>query len=374
MISRSRIREYIPAGEDMTDQEGVAPTDPKAPERVPCPNCEDLVEVNRNGVHDGAFPCPKCAFMIHVNDRIPHSGTRTLAKVATVVLKDSSEALFSMKGLMKVGVVVFSILALALVKFFSTPALFPPRLEMGVKPSSPSSAPTDRLWGTISNSIGMDLVLVPPGKFLMGSQSGSADEQPVHEISITRPFYIGTREVTVEEYCGLMEEKPFFPMRPTQPILFVSWSKAQAFCRKLSEKENAQYRLPTEAEWEYACRAGTTSEYFWGDQYEDGYAWCHFNSGRPTRTTHDVGTLQPNAWGLYDMCGNVGEWCQDFYSDSYYSSSPKEDPQGPESGSLRVCRGGWYDHMPRGIRSASRDAADPSPDSMAPGFRVVRNP
>ena len=171
----------------------------------------------------------------------------------------------------------------------------------------------------ITNSIGMKLVLIPAGEFLMGSPESDSDapdeEKPQHKVRISKPFYLGVTEVTQEQYERVMGENPSrFKGDPQRPVEKVSWEDAVAFCRKLSEKEGRTYRLPTEAEWEYACRAGSQTKWSFGDDDSalKEYAWYLDNADS---TTHPVAQKKPNAWGLYDMHGNVWEWCQDWYGD-----------------------------------------------------------
>ncbi len=200
----------------------------------------------------------------------------------------------------------------------------------------------------VTNSIGMKLVLIEPGEFMMGSphsdNDASCDEKPEHRVRITRPFYLGVFPVTQAEYERIMGTNPSrFRGDPKRPVENVSWHDTVEFCRRLSalpqEKGSGHmYRLPTEAEWEYACRAGTTTRYYFGD--DNGalseYAWFRENS---KGQTHPVGQKKPNAWGLYDMYGNVSELCADWYGDDYYGRSPSKNPIGPSSGDCRVARG-----------------------------------
>ena len=195
-----------------------------------------------------------------------------------------------------------------------------------------------------TNSIGMKMVLIPAGEFTMGSNDNedSDDEKPPHRVRITKPFYLGQFHVTVGQFRQFVEQsgytpsvlvagvswKTAFPSQPDDcPVVNVSWNDAQAFCDWLSKKEGKAYRLPTEAEWEYACLAGTQAKWSFGD---DGgklgdYAWF---SGNSRFHTHPVGQKKPNAWGLYDMLGNACEWCADWYDKGYYASSPVEYPVG----------------------------------------------
>jgi formylglycine-generating enzyme required for sulfatase activity len=176
------------------------------------------------------------------------------------------------------------------------------------------------------NTIGIEFILIPAGSFTMGSNDGDSDEKPPHTVTISRPFYIGKYEVTQKQWVIIMGNNPSGFKGGNNPVENVSWNDVQEFIRKLNAKEGTTaYRLPTEAEWEYACRAGSTTKYCFGnDKSQLGqYAWYEKNSDNKT---HPVGQLQANAWGLYDMHGNVWEWCEDWYGEDYYSSSPSTDP------------------------------------------------
>jgi len=221
----------------------------------------------------------------------------------------------------------------------------------------------------ITNSIGMELVRIEAGSFLMGSERGDPDERPVRRVTISRPFYVGRYEVTQEQYAKVMGENPSRFPDPSGPVENVSWEEAKAFCEKLSQLENAVYRLPSEAEWEYACRAGTQTEFYWGDAFDTSYFWCGYNSGR---RPHPVGKAKPNRWGLYDMSGNVWEWCEDWYAEDAYTSSSEVDPRGPERGSWRVVRGGSWWGTPEDCRSANRLGYAPQRRLETIGFRVCR--
>jgi formylglycine-generating enzyme required for sulfatase activity len=314
----------------------------------------------------------------------------------------------------------------------------------------PRCASVDRP-DAIANSIGMKLLLIPAGEFLMGAEEDQAAsmrafryadpallprEGPRHRVRITKPFYMGQHEVTLGQFMAFIREahyridaerggKPirgygangqiiestaFRPWAPgwkverDHPVGYVSWNDAVAFCEWLSRKEGRKYRLPTEAEWEYACRAGTSSGYHCGDDPEllvgfanasdadraalfpgktidvfgasgkktgeripypylsghDGYAW-----------TAPVGSFRPNRFGLHDMHGNSWEWCSDWYGEDYYSESPLEDPQGPSTGTVRVSRGGAFDNTPFTLRCARRDGGTPESHDSHDGFRVV---
>ena len=225
----------------------------------------------------------------------------------------------------------------------------------------------------VTNSIGMKLCLIPAGEFMMGASPGDGDaeasEFPRHQVDISRSFYMGIYEVTQGQYEQVMGTNPSSFKGADRPVEGVSWDDAVAFCRRLSEITGEKYRLPTEAEWEYACRAETEAKYFWGDGEATDYAWFWDNSGEET---HTVGEKEPNAWGLYDMSGNVWEWCLDWYDENYYSRSADKDPSGPTSGTSRVVRGGsWYNSL-KNQRSSSRFGFRPDKANYYIGFRVVR--
>jgi formylglycine-generating enzyme required for sulfatase activity/serine/threonine protein kinase len=243
----------------------------------------------------------------------------------------------------------------------------------------------------IKNSIGMTLKLIPAGDFLMGSPDSDRDaqdeEKPRHRVRITRPFYLGTTEVTQGQYRAVTGKNPSSNRGSDDlPVEELTWNAAITFCNKLSAKEGLTpyfqsgtgapsggdgYRLPTEAEWEYACRAGSLSRFSFGDDEASlgEYAWVDGSSGNKT---HPVGQKRPNAWGLYDMHGNVPEWCGDWYESRYYSQSPSADPIGPSQAAVRVYRGGWCYNVPRDCRSAFRGRDAPDDQSGGPGFRVAR--
>jgi formylglycine-generating enzyme required for sulfatase activity len=297
----------------------------------------------------------------------------------------------------------------------------------------------------ITNSIGMKLTLIPAGEFLMGSGESAAetaaffkknygedsltadlfqDEHPPHRVRISRPFYLGTYHVTRGQFRRFVkdsgyktnaekgekpgafgwdpEKKKFgfnkdyswrnagFAQTDEHPVVNVSWDDAVAFCQWLSKKEAKTYRLPTEAEWEYSCRAGAKTRYYSGDDPEtlakvanvadathkakfpywnyaikasDGYVF-----------TAPVGQFKPNAFGLYDMHGNAWQWCADWYGEDYYGKSPADDPTGPKTGGERVLRGGSWDYWPGSNRSARRLRDSPVCGDYATGFRVARTP
>ena len=231
----------------------------------------------------------------------------------------------------------------------------------------------------IANSIGMKLVLIHPGSFTMGSpddEVGRRLDETLHEVTLSKSYYLGAYEVTQGEYEKVMGSNPSRIKGAKNPVETVSWDDAVSFCKKLSEmpEEKAagrSYRLPTEAEWEYACRAGSTTSYSFGDAASqlDDYAWY----GKSGGTTHAVGLKKPNALGLYDMHSNVSEWCQDWYGN--YPSGALIDPLGHSGGTLRVYRGGCWGDVAVGCRSALRDRDNPSfRFSYYNGFRVALSP
>jgi formylglycine-generating enzyme required for sulfatase activity len=217
----------------------------------------------------------------------------------------------------------------------------------------------------------IDFVLIPAGTFMMGSEDGEKNEQSVHPVTIRMPFYLGKYEVTQAQWEAVMGHNPSrFTGDPQRPVEKVSWEDVQEFIRLLNvAAKSPKFRLPTEAEWEYAARAGTTTAYSFGDDEKQlgEYAWYDKNSGS---TTHPVGRLKPNAWGLYDMYGNVWEWVQDWYVT--YTAASAVDPTGPASGSLRVDRGGSWFHGAGDCRSAARGNGRPGGRAGLLGFRLVR--
>ena len=230
----------------------------------------------------------------------------------------------------------------------------------------------------VTNSIGMKLRLIPAGEFMMGSpgtESGRGDDETQHGVSITKPFYLGVTEVTQEQYQKVMGTNPSKFKGPQNPVEQVNWNDALEFCRKLSampaeKTAGHEYRLPTEAEWEYACRSGTTTAYGFGaDASRLGdYGWFEGNSDSKT---HPVGEKKPNAWGLYDMHSNVAEWCQDRYG--VYPGGSATDPTGATSGSDRVIRGGCWFYGAGYCRSALRIRHSPGGRISILGFRVLRS-
>jgi formylglycine-generating enzyme required for sulfatase activity len=251
----------------------------------------------------------------------------------------------------------------------------------------------------VVNAVGMRLVRVPAGTFLMGSppvEEGRYDDEHQHEVEITHAFWLGAHEVTQEQYRTVTGANPsFFAATGAGhdrvkgldtrnfPVESVSWQEAVAFCKKLSElpaerRARRTYRLPTEAEWEYACRAGSSTPFHFGRSLAAAQANCNGNfpyggaaRGVFLRRTAAAGAYGPNAWGLHEMHGNVWEWCADWYDDDYYRRGPRKDPPGPAEGDARVMRGGSWFGEARLCRAAHRLWAGPTARNKFTGFRVV---
>jgi formylglycine-generating enzyme required for sulfatase activity len=285
-------------------------------------------------------------------------------------------------------------------------------LERGIINRRPAPAPTvpagSKVAGT-AMAAGMRMVRIQPGKFMMGSEKGDSDEQPVHEVEITRPFYIGIHEVTIGQILqwlnapGVVVQEDWVnfddsdcPIRKNgsryelntstkfgksdlQPMVCISHHGAKAFCVWCSQQDpQHKYRLPWEAEWEYAARAGSRTEFPWGDScngteanIDGNYPFGTSEEGPYLQVTTQVGAYRPNAWGLYDTVGNVWEWCGDRYDSGYYQVSPKQDPQGPSSGSGFLCRSGSWSSSGANARSGNRNDSNPDYAFFFTGFRVV---
>lgn len=215
----------------------------------------------------------------------------------------------------------------------------------------------------------MELAYIPAGIFSMGSpdtERGRQADENLHEVTISQSFRMSTKEVTQAQWLKVMpNNRSNFPGE-NLPVEKVSWREAVAFCEKLSELEGHKYRLPTEAEWEYACRAGAEGP-FSGRESLDSLGWYQRNSGR---RSHELGLKIPNAWGLYDMHGNVSEWCLDYFH-AEYPEDAVTDPVGPAEGSSRVIRGGSWGYFDKACRSGARSSAPESYQLRQTGFRIV---
>jgi len=229
------------------------------------------------------------------------------------------------------------------------------------------------------NSIGIRLVRIPAGSLWMGSRGeGDWDEKPLHKVTISKPFYISVTEVTNAQYEQFdpqhkrLRGKKGFSLGDDEAVVFVSWYDAVRFCAWLSEKEGRPYRLPTEAEWEYACRAGTTTPYFTGRTLPSSFRKNQKQTWHPKPLPLTVATTPPNPWGLFDMHGNVEEWCYDWYGP--YQPQPQRDPVGRAAGDFKVTRGGSHSTELIFLRSANRSGTLPEDKSWLIGFRIVCAP
>jgi formylglycine-generating enzyme required for sulfatase activity len=288
-----------------------------------------------------------------------------------------------------------------------------------------SSQPAEKLALDLGNHLSLNVVKIPAGKFLMGSPEREKWHDPfelVHEVTISKPFYMGVTDVTVDQFAAFVADSgyttdaekegssmgymikggklwgnrgegwswrtPGFDQKGDHPVVQASWNDAQAFCAWLSKRSGKSVVLPTEAQWEYACRAGTRTAYQWGDNPNDGKGWANCADDSLKRAipnaqayhtffgwndgfvfTSPVAIFKANAFGLYDMTGNVWQWCQD--RDGNYADGPATDPTGPKTGDSHLLRGGSWSVGPGLCRSASRYAADPPWQSNDYGFRVV---
>ncbi|MCK5861669.1 MAG: formylglycine-generating enzyme family protein, partial [Candidatus Hydrogenedentes bacterium] len=235
---------------------------------------------------------------------------------------------------------------------------------------------------------GIDFCWIPPGEFMMGSPGSEKDrdkDEIQHGVTISQGFWMGKYEVTQAQWQQVMGENPSWHQKgsgflwleketiPNCPVEQVSWNDCQEFIKRLNASSKDTFRLSTEAEWEYACRAGTSTRFYWGDDLSgmqiNDYGWYADNSGNKP---HPVGEKRPNPWGLYDMSGNVWEWCQDGYGD--YPGSAEVDPTGVDSASGRVIRGGSWFNDSQGCRSAFRFSFSPVVRIYDLGFRVLAVP
>jgi sulfatase modifying factor 1 len=257
--------------------------------------------------------------------------------------------------------------------------------ESGSRGRDPGQGPE-----VVKTASGAEMVLIPGGWFEMGSSDGESDEAPVHRVWID-PFLMDRHEVTQEQYVRLVDVNPSTFPGPGRPVDSVNWADAVQYCNLRSRGEGLSpcydeetwgcdfraygYRLPTEAEWEYACRAGTRTKYSFGS--DPGklpmHAWFKGNS---SKETHPVGQRRPNGWGLFDMHGNVAEWCNDVYAKSYYEKSPARNPLGPEEGDIKILRGGAWNYSADSCRSSSRTGENyreiDACITDSTGFRCVR--
>ncbi len=284
---------------------------------------------------------------------------------------------------MKVNLLrILIIIASTFILFTANPALsyVPDDLDfVPMGDGAVGGAPSGRIY-TVP-SINYKMVYISPGTFMMGRPSGEPErdsDERQHKVTLTKGFYMGATEITQSQWKTIMGNNPSQFKGNNRPVENVSWNDCQEFIRKLNRQEGGnKYRLPTEAEWEYACRAGTTTPFYTGNcistdqaNYDGNYPMPGCSKGRYRKKTIDVASFSPNAWGLYDMHGNVWEWCQDWYGD--YSDSTMLNPVGPYSGTKRIRRGGsWYKYG-HSCRSANRNMGHPANRLRTTGFRLVR--
>ena len=262
--------------------------------------------------------------------------------------------------------------------------------DPAVAETLPASITVDIPWlsNAVVDATPLEMVLIEANTFAMGSLSFERgrenDEGPIHEVEITKPYYIGRYEVTQAQWELLMSSNPSRSLGANHPVEQVSWDDCQGFIAKLNELGQGTFRLPTEAEWEYACRAGAATRFSFGDASEcsdlreyceqmDMYMWWRGNDthGQHVSGTKTIAMKAPNPWGLYDMHGNVAEWCLDRYSP--YTGEAQTDPQGPSLGSNRVLRGGSWNSYAQDCRSAARDSYSYKAGRYTIGFRVVKS-
>jgi formylglycine-generating enzyme required for sulfatase activity len=257
------------------------------------------------------------------------------------------------------------------------PGMQPMKINLGKR--KPAPPPQRRPGEIFTNSLGMRFAWCPPGTFLMGSPPSEPerdDDEQQHRVTLSKGFWLGVTPVTQAQWQAVLGSNPSHFKGDDRPVEKVSWDDCQEFCKKLAERDGKRYRLPTEAEWEYACRAGTTTPFHFGatistDQanYDGNYTYGKGKKGKYREETTPVGSFPANAWGLYDMHGNVLEWCQDWHGP--YPSGDIKDPQGPNNGDARVLRGGSWYFLPRRCRSADRGGSAAASRIFVAGCRLV---
>lgn len=243
---------------------------------------------------------------------------------------------------------------------------------LGACAADNGAAPQKSITVDLGGGVKMDLVPIPAGSFRMGSEKGSDEEKPVHEVKVPKPLYMGKHEVTQEQWEAVIGANPSKFKGAKNPVDSVSWNDCQAFLKKLGERvRGGKFALPTEAEWESACRAGSKTEFCFGDDEKQlrEYAWYWDNS---EKTPHPVGGKNPNAWGLFDMHGSVSVWCEDLWHDSY-QGAPNDGSAWVVGGDhrVRVLRGGSWRGGPSYCRSAARFRVVPAIEGYGLGCRVV---
>jgi formylglycine-generating enzyme required for sulfatase activity len=251
------------------------------------------------------------------------------------------------------------------------------KVRRRARSESGNDSSPERVQLQISPGVVIELCLIPAGTFAMGSppsEEGHNDDEVVHKVTISESFYLASTPVTQKQFEAVVGHNPSYFVGPNLPVEMVSWFDCAAFCEALGDRLGRGLRLPTECEWEYACRAGSTTSYSLGvsittaqANFDGWFVKPHLGESR--KQTSPVSTFKSNAWGLFDMHGNVWEWCEDWYGD--YPSGAVSDPRGPEDGEIRILRGGSWFHGPADARSAQRDALDPGRRHSIYGFRVA---
>ena len=294
-----------------------------------------------------AKPAPKP----HSDTHLPHNTDATPSPAMPVATRS--------RGLWYL--LVAALVVVAGIAYFAHPAK---TVSQQQYPPQASPQPSGTARTKANPKDGLTYVWIQPGTFTMGCSPGDtqcdSDEKPAHQVTITRGFWMGQTDVTQEAYERVTGKNPSHFKGPKLPVETVNWNEAQGYCQAVG------MRLPTEAEWEYAARAGTTGSRY-GDL--DQIAWYTANSGGKT---HEVMQKQPNAWGLYDMLGNVFEWTSDWYADKY-AGNAETDPQGPASGQNRVLRGGSWNGVPADLRASDRSGNEPGNHLSNLGFRCLGN-
>jgi formylglycine-generating enzyme required for sulfatase activity len=278
------------------------------------------------------------------------------------------------------AVFMFLLIAAALAIAKKTQTEEPQAAQLQKKAAAEAGIPLEKKID-LGNEVNMVVVFIPAGEFEMGSPMEELkrdDDESQHHIKLTKAFYIGKFEVTQLQYRVIMNENPSKFGGDKLPVDNVNWYEAARFLKKLSDKTGLKFRLPTEAEWEYACRAGTTGAFNTGTTLDSDFAnydardpYADGIIGKYLDRTTNVGSYQPNAFGLCDMHGNVWEWCSDIYDEDYYKVTPLTDPKGPQEGKAKVIRGGAWNEEAYKCRSADRNHRWPKDNQPIIGFRVV---
>ncbi len=371
-IKPSELKHEIPQPlpESKRDQEQPfsAPADMSEPKQTPAQSAQDTKPKQENPYSPINQTEPKTK-VVNPFTRPSQTPSRSLFTKTRVGLLAGALALMALLGnaiwsqMGKSGVI-------------QPPATFDPVSGVYVSSPTPAPTPSTTFAANLADGVTIEMVNLPGGEFTMGANDGDGDEKPLHQVKLS-PFAIGRYEVTQRQWKAVMNDNPSrFSWSDDLPVENVSWTMVQDFLGRL----NGKFRLPTEAEWEYAARAGSLTRYSFEDDEAQlhNYAWFWGNSNfaMQAKQTHPVGRLKPNEFGLFDMHGNVWEWCSDWYSDKYYQQCKSKgivtDPPGPSAGSDRVIRGGSWGSGAVYCRSAYRAVWTPGDRFVNLGFRLVR--